>query len=493
MGRLRWSVMSVARPSRLRLRSAPELRPGIVAAIGAFLAALAVVAVATQPSWDRWVVAAVIGGSLAAISLDRPRTAALVALLGLPFLALLRRLLIPLAPWTSQDPLLAVGPLLAVVILAGLWIRTRFRLAPDFLSKLVLALLAVALLATLNLNGSGIGTALRGLVFIGLPLLWFFVGRELGDRVAARTLLVGTILVGVGIAVYGLWQTQVGLPSWDGRWLAVAGYNSLYIHHGNEYTIRAFGTFSSAAEYATYLGVAIAIATAFVLHGRWRAALALPVLAVALVFASGRTVLVLTVLAVLIMCALRSRRPRLALSAVGGTLVLAVAVFQFAGPSIADATTKLNNPPPKSRGRGTRPPTRPRPLNTGAALGTDAGRHRRLDRPSPRLRYRLDEHRVERGGVRRGEPQHGGRRRQRFCEPRGGRRTAAVVRHRARISAGRDRLPSDARSAPLGGHGALDRQPRPVAHRWPLRARSAHLVSHWLRSRRVAAARRACG
>ena len=103
-GRLRWSVMWVARPSRLRLKSAPELRPGIVAAIGALLAAVAVVAVATHPSWDRWVVAAVIGGSLAAVSLERPRTAAVVALLGLPLLALLRRLLIPLAPWTSHDP-----------------------------------------------------------------------------------------------------------------------------------------------------------------------------------------------------------------------------------------------------------------------------------------------------------------------------------------------------------------------------------------------------
>ena len=231
-----------------------------------------------------------------------------------------------------------------MVILARLWIGSRPRLAPDLLSKLVLALLAVALLATLNLNGSGVGAALGGLVFIGLPLLWFFVGRELAQQKVARTLLVGTLLAGVLIAVYGLWQTQVGLPSWDGRWLAVAGYNSLYIHHGNEYTIRAFGTFSSSAEYATYLGVAAAIATAFVLHRRWRAALALPVLAVALVFASGRTVLVLTVLAVLMMCALRSTRPRLAVSLVAGALVLGVLVFQLAGPSIRDATAELGNP-----------------------------------------------------------------------------------------------------------------------------------------------------
>ena len=352
-------LMSVARQSRLRLKSGTALGSRIVAAIAAAVAALAVVAIAVHPSWDRWVVAAVIGGSLAAVSLERPRTAAVVALLGLPLLALMRRLLIPLAPWTSHDPLLAVGPLLALVILAGLWVRRRPALAPDLLSKLVLALFAVALVATLNLNGSGLGAALGGLVFIGLPLLWFFVGRELGNQWAARSLLLGTLLLGVVIAAYGLWQTQVGLPSWDSNWLAVAGYNSLYIHHGNEYTIRAFGTFSSAAEYATYLGIAVSIATAFLLHRRWRPALVLPVLAAALVFASGRTVLVLTVLAVLIMCALRSRRPRLALGLVCGTLVLGLGALQLAGAPLRDATAKLNSSAPRSCGRRAHAPARP--------------------------------------------------------------------------------------------------------------------------------------
>jgi hypothetical protein len=307
---------------------------------GAVAAALFV----TQPTWDRWVLAAVIGGSLAVVSIERPRTAVLVTILCLPFLALLRRLLITQAPWTSHDPLLAVGPLVAAVVLAALWIRRRRPLAPDLLSKLVLALLALTLVQTLNPNGSGLEAALGGLVFMAAPLLWFFIGREIGDRQLVLVLLVGTLTLAVAIGGYGLWQAQIGLPRWDSDWLEVAGYNALYVNHGNEYTIRPFGTFSSSAEYASYLGVAIAIAAALLLHRKWWPALALPVLVAAVLFASGRTVLVLTVLGVLVVTALRTKRPRLGLSVLAGGVTAAVLALQLGGPALADATGKLNNP-----------------------------------------------------------------------------------------------------------------------------------------------------
>jgi hypothetical protein len=311
-----------------------------VAIAGAAAAALFV----TQPTWDRWVLAAVIGGSLAVASIDRPRTAVLVTILCLPFLALLRRFLIAQAPWTSHDPLLAVGPLVAAVVLAALWIRRRRPLAPDLLSKLVLALLALTLVQTLNPNGSGPEAALGGLVFIAVPLLWFFIGREIGDRHFALVLLFGTVVLAAAIGAYGLWQAQVGLPRWDSDWLEVAGYNSLYVNHGNEYTIRPFGTFSSAAEYASYLGVGIAIAAASLLHRRWWPAFALPVLVVAVLFASGRTVLVLTVLGVLVMVTLRTKRPGVGLSILASGLTAAVLALQVGGPALADATRKLSNP-----------------------------------------------------------------------------------------------------------------------------------------------------
>jgi hypothetical protein len=337
------TAMRVARlPSPRSVLSVPAsaLVAFAVAIAGAAAAALFV----TQPTWDRWVLAAVIGGSLAVVSIDRPRTAVLVTILCLPFLALLRRLLIAQAPWTSQDPLLAVGPLVAAVVLAALWIRRRRPLAPDLLSKLVLALLALTLVQTLNPNGSGPEAALGGLVFIAVPLLWFFIGREIGDRHFALVLLFGTVVLAAAIGAYGLWQAQVGLPRWDSDWLEVAGYNSLYVNHGNEYTIRPFGTFSSAAEYASYLGVGIAIAAASLLHRKRWPALAIPVLVVAVLFASGRTVLVLTVLGVLVMATLRTKRPGVGLSILAGGLTAAVLALQLGGPALADATRKLNNP-----------------------------------------------------------------------------------------------------------------------------------------------------
>jgi hypothetical protein len=336
--------MRVARlPSLRAVLSVESSRALTGVAVGVTGAAAAAV-IATHPTWDRWVLAAVIGGSLGLLSIKRPQTAVLVTLLGLPFLALLRRLLIAQAPWTSDDPLLGVGPLLAILVLGGLWVRQRRPVAPDFLSRLVLLLLALTLLQTLNPHGSGPRAALGGLVFIAVPLLWFFIGREVGDRSVAVVLLSGTVLLAVAIGGYGLWQTQVGLPTWDADWLGVAGYNSLYVNQGNEYTTRPFGTFSSAAEYASYLGVAIAIAAAFLLHRRWRPALALPILTVAIVFASARTVLVLTVLGVLVMIGLRTHRPRAALSILTAGLTAAVIGLQLGGPALADATRKLNSP-----------------------------------------------------------------------------------------------------------------------------------------------------
>ena len=395
--RLRWSVMSVARPSRLRLKPASELRPGIVAAIGALVAALAVVAVATHPSWDRWVLAAVIGGSLAAVSLERPRTAAVVALLGLPFLALLRRLLIPVAPWTSHDPLLAVGPLLAMVILARLWIGTRPRLAPDLLSKLVLALLAVALLATLNLNGSGVGAALGGLVFIGLPLLWFFVGRELGaaegradaarrdapDRGRDRRLRhvadadrppeLGQPLARrrrLQLAVHpprqrvhdpgvrhvlerGRVRDLPGRGGCDRHGLRPApemacGAGATGARSGAGIRLRPNGAGAHRAGDPDHVRPSVEPAPACPVGGRRRAG------------------------------------PRSTRVPVRGT------VHQGRHRGAGQPTSE-------SRGRGARPSSRSESLDPGAALDPHARRHRRLGAPPAWLRHRLDQHRLERG------------------------------------------------------------------------------------------------
>jgi hypothetical protein len=166
------------------------------------------------------------------------------------------------------------------------------------------------------------------------------IGRELADRRTVVILIYAVIVAAIVTSAYGLWQTEVSLPSWDASWVDVSGYAALHV--GNK--IRAFGTFSSAAEYAAYASIGLVFAYAFVLYRRALPILAIPFLAVALFLASGRGVMALTLIAVIILTALRFRSTggMLLITVVGvGALFAASALF---GPALDRAAGRSSNP-----------------------------------------------------------------------------------------------------------------------------------------------------
>ena len=55
-------------------------------------------------------------------------------------------------------------------------------------------------------------------------------------------------------AIYGLIQQFHGLPSWDQAWVTTKGYSALNLGSN---VIRAFGSFSSAEEYAAFLSLGL--------------------------------------------------------------------------------------------------------------------------------------------------------------------------------------------------------------------------------------------
>jgi hypothetical protein len=288
-----------------------------------------------DPGAYRLALAALLTINLLVISARWPRAAAIGTLAGLPFLALIRRLLIHDAGWTSTDPLLLVAPVIAGALVYRLFAVERRPLAPDRLSKLVLALLALTLLQTLNPTGTGLGVNVVGLLFAAAPLMWFFVGRELTDERMVVRFGVWMIVSGSLIALYGLQQTNIGLPSWDQQWVSAVhgagGYASLQVGEVS----RAFGTFSSATEYAQYLGVALMAALAFAFHRRLWAALALPLLAAALFLASNRTTLVLALVAIVVVVSFRFiRRPAWATTAAVLIALVIAGTFQFVAPRL---------------------------------------------------------------------------------------------------------------------------------------------------------------
>jgi hypothetical protein len=326
----------------------PATRPAMllggmreVAALCTLASVLAVGVVAeTRPEWSRWLFALVVGMNLLIIAAKWPRIAVVLTLLLLPFLALARRLLIADAGWTSYDPLLLIAPAVAVFLVQRLYGLERRRLVDDRLSMLVVGLLVLELVESLNPLGGGALAGVGGLLFLAAPLLWFFIGRAAADRRMVEVLVYGVVVLAVAIGLYGFWQSEIGLPTWDASWVNLNGFVALNVGG----VIRPFGTFSSATEYAAFLGVAVAFATAMAMHRRSVLLLAVPFLAVALFLASSRTALVLTLMAVIILFSLRTGRPRTAATVAAVSLIAAFLAVQLLGPAIQRSASKSGNP-----------------------------------------------------------------------------------------------------------------------------------------------------
>jgi hypothetical protein len=302
--------------------------------------ALSGLTIAADPSLLRVVLAVLIIGAMILVSLRSPKAVAVLTLCSLPLLALGRRLLIPVAGWTPWDALLVLAPVVSVILAHRLFLLEPRPVAKDRLSKLVGLLLLLALLESLNPESGGLSAGLTGLLFAAAPLAWFFIGRELGDRRLVTAVLASTVVVGVAVALYGLWQTAAGLPTWDAAWQSITGYAALSVQG----SIRAFGTFSSSGEYATFLGIAFVVAFTAVLHGRLLALAALPILGYALFLESSRTVVVLVLLAIAVAVGLRTGKATVTALTVLVAVAAAWGTISFLGPKLTDTALRSGNP-----------------------------------------------------------------------------------------------------------------------------------------------------
>ncbi len=255
--------------------------------------------------------AALITTVLVIVSLRSPSWGSVLTLAFLVVLGMVRRLLIPLIGWSSFDPLLVVGPTVSLALVGRLVLMRRRPLAADWVSKAVVALIAVSVLEIFNPLGGGPVVGAIGLLFVGAPLAWFFIGRELMDGPVLLAIAWGTVALGVAVGLYGLAQSYIGFPPWDKAWIDLTGYAALYITAS---AIRGFGTFASASEYTYFLAIALVIAVGAVLHGRIWALLPIPILAIAILYATSRGVVLAALVAIVAIAGLRTRRLPLMLS-----------------------------------------------------------------------------------------------------------------------------------------------------------------------------------
>jgi hypothetical protein len=329
------------------LRRAPAL-PAAGGSLGTValtigLAAFSSLWVATATPLVRLPCAAILAFVLVMITLARPTLGVLVTIGYLVFVAFLRRLLLFESAWWAADPMLLVAPVVAGVLIVKLFVLERRPLAPDLLSKLVLAVLALGIVEVANPRGGGPLVGSVGLFYVGVPLLWFFIGRELLDQSAAIRLMKLVVVLGVVVSAYGLLQLQVGHPVWDRMWVdqvaSVRGYSALNVGG----VLRAFATFSSSAEYALWVGSALAISWVLVLRGSAVALLGLPLLGVALFLASGRSALILTVLAVVVVVGLNTRRPLTALVVILAAVGIAFGASRVFASDLAGQASASSN------------------------------------------------------------------------------------------------------------------------------------------------------
>jgi hypothetical protein len=314
------------------------------AALTAGAAAFTALLVAATTPLVRVPCALVLAFVLVTLTLARPTIGVMVTFVYLVFLAFLRRLLIFEAGWWPVDPMLLVAPLVAGVLIVKLFFVERRPLAPDLLSKLVLLFLGLSVVQIANPGGGGVLVGSVGLLYVTLPLTWFFIGREVLDQSATVRLTRLVVVLGVVVAAYGLLQSQLVHPVWDRAWVdqvaTLRGYSSLNVGG----TLRSFGTFSSAGEYQLFVGAALAVSWALALSGRAFALLPLPLLGVALFLASGRGPLILTGLAVVVLIGLSTRRPLTALVVVLAATGLAFGASRlFASDLSAQASSSSND------------------------------------------------------------------------------------------------------------------------------------------------------
>ena len=264
-----------------------------------------------------------------------PRAVIPMAILWSVVLSGVRRVMTAVVDSTpSADVLVAVVPITVVVL--SLVAARRGALADrSSTTNALLVLLAIAGAGALNPSQGGLLAGFSGLIFFGIPLLWFLVGRSLADERVVRRVLVLTGVASLFVAVYGLAQVDGFFFAHDLRWIDESAFNTITFGGA----VRPFATLTSPGEYGRFLAVGLAVIVAWWLErGIFsRRAIVVPavaLLSIAIFLSSVRTAVVVAVIAVAAMFAVR-RRARLGVAAllgVAGLAGLVLVVGWIAGP-----------------------------------------------------------------------------------------------------------------------------------------------------------------
>jgi hypothetical protein len=274
----------------------------------------------------RFAIAGVILGIIMSLSMLDVRLTVLVTFCYLPFIGDLRRILIPIGGWSGNDPLLLIGPAVAILLMAGA--LTSRRLALDStVAKLVAVFMAFMTLQIFNPKQGPLMVGVAGAMLYLVPMLWFWVARAFATRDMVHLILYRLLPVIASIAAaMGLFQVFFGWLPYQLAWFRIAGYSAL---GPSEDLLRSISIFPNLTEYITYLAITIVVLVAALFKNESKWWLLVPLLFAAVFLAGSRGPIVFIFLTVTILFAIqgetfRSWVPRLAF-----TLILGVAALAF--------------------------------------------------------------------------------------------------------------------------------------------------------------------
>jgi len=329
-------------PKPLRLHAQTIMQQAALAIIISIIG-LMIGWLAAFPGLYRLLIAITLFACLLAVALRKPVMALMLVIALLPFTGLIRRLLIPIAGWTSFDPLLLVAPVL-VLLLGAHWFMKRWILdrepigADTRLFLCVLLFLLLSVVQIINPLQGSLLVGVGGILYFIVPLFWMVLGREYFNLTHMRILYAMVYMIGVVAAIYGIIQTHVGFAPFEYMWVELGGYAALWVGD----SLRAFSVFTSAQEFSCFLSISFVIGWACLLRARLISkilcGLSLPVLGYAMFMVGSRTPVILTLLSITVITLLRFR------SYWAKLLVIIVAIaFGFIGMRMLDSFAQSEN------------------------------------------------------------------------------------------------------------------------------------------------------
>lgn len=316
---------------------------GVAGATTLFVLVVSIVAMGMGADAQRVLLTATLALSIYALINYAPHAGLPVAMAYLAAVGAIKRYTLPLLGYAAYDPFLLVGPVIVIMMfLPHIARRDIPRDTP--VSKAVFLLMAIMFLQIFNPLQGGLTLGLTGAMFYIIPLLWFYVGRQLGSMPVVDSLLKAIVFVAVAGAAYGLYQQFFGFTDIELQWLYITR-NDSGLHLGGN-ILRVFSFYSSFAEYVQFCSMGAGVALVYVLRQNRFMVVPLAFLVTAVVLSSSRGGLVVLLFQSCLVWAIlgknpRSWIPRLALAAVVGVIALTSGLQSVKTETMDDTTQTL--------------------------------------------------------------------------------------------------------------------------------------------------------